>query len=83
MLKLISWKHSFKRLNEENEMTKKKKQALDNLLNTGKISQSTYDLFNNEIDEAITEIERQEKALLEKMNSKMEDRKSTRLNSSH
>jgi hypothetical protein len=73
VLKLISWKHSFKKLNEENEMAKKKKQALDNLLNTGRISQSTYDLFNNEIDEAIAEIERQQKALLEKMNSKMEE----------
>lgn len=70
---MISWKHSFKKLNEENEMAKKKKQALDNLLNTGRISQSTYDLFNNEIDEAIAEIERQQKALLEKMNSKMEE----------
>jgi hypothetical protein len=73
VLKLISWKHSFKKLTEENEMAKKKKQALDNLLNTGRISQSTYDLFNNEIDEAIAEIERQQKTLLEKMNSKMEE----------
>ena len=73
VLKLISWKHSFKKLNEENEMAKKKKQALDNLLNTARISQSTYDLFNNEIDEAIAEIERQQKGLLEKMNSKMEE----------
>lgn len=73
VLKLISWKHSFRKLNEENEMAKKKKQALDNLLNTGRISQSTYDLFNNEIDEGIAEIERQQKGLLEKMNSKMEE----------
>jgi len=73
VLKLISWKHSFRKLNEENEMAKKKKQALDNLLNSGRISQSTYDLFNSEIDEAIAEIERQQKALLEKMNSKMEE----------
>ena len=73
VLKLISWKHSFRKLNEETEMAKKKKQALDNLLNTGRISQSTYDLFNNEIDEAIAEIERQQKGLLEKMNSKMEE----------
>ena len=73
MLKLISWKHSFRKLSEENEMAKKKKQALDNLLNSGRISQSTYDMFSNEINEAIAEIERQEKALLEKMNSKMEE----------
>jgi len=73
VLKLISWKHSFRKLSEENEMAKKKKQALDNLLNSGRISQSTYDMFSNEINEAIAEIERQEKALLEKMNSKMEE----------
>jgi len=73
VLKLISWKHSFRKLNEETEMAKKKKQALDNLLNTGRISQSTYDLFNSEIDEGIAEIERQQKGLLEKMNSKMEE----------
>lgn len=68
--KLISWKQPFERLNEEYEMTEKKKQALDNLLNDGRISQSTYDLFNKKIDEAIAEIERKQKVLLEKMNSK-------------
>jgi hypothetical protein len=71
VLKLISWKHSFKRLNEESEIAKKKRQALDNLLENGRISQSTYELFNEEIDKAISEIERQQKALLEEMNSKM------------
>lgn len=70
MQNLISWKHSFRRLNEEYETAKKKKQALDNLLNNGRISQSTHDLFNMEIAEAIREIEGQQKALLEKMNSK-------------
>ena len=70
VLKLISWEHPFERLNEEYEMTRRKKEALDNLLNAGKISQSTYDLFTQKIDEAIAEIERQQKALLEKMNSK-------------
>jgi S-DNA-T family DNA segregation ATPase FtsK/SpoIIIE len=54
-------------------MAKRKKQALDNLLNTGRISQSTYESFNKEIDEAVVEIERQHRALLEKMNSKTED----------
>jgi hypothetical protein len=71
VLKLISWRHSFEKLAEENEMAKKKKEALNNLLNTGRISQATYDLFDGEINEAVAEIERQQKALLEKMNSKM------------
>jgi len=73
VLKLISWKHSFKRLNEEYEMARKKKQALDNLLSSGRISESTYGLFNKEIDEAIAEIENQQKALLDKMDSKISE----------
>ena len=73
MPELISWKHSFKRLAEEYTLANKKKQALNNLLNTEKISRSTYDVFNDEIDQAILEIEKQQKALLEKMNSKSEE----------
>src|SRR3989304_5066012 len=68
--KLISWKHSYNRLNEEYEIAKKKKQALDNLFEKGKISQSTHDSFNNEIATAITEIEKQQQTLLEKMQQK-------------
>src|SRR3989304_2998330 len=70
-LKLISWKHSFKRLNEEYEIAKKKKQALDNLYTSGRISQSTRDSFNNDIDAAINEIEKQQKDLLAKMELKV------------
>lgn len=54
-------------------MAKKKKQALDTLLDTGRISQSTYDSFSKEMDEAIAEIQRQRSALLEKMSSKMKE----------
>ncbi|RLI11255.1 hypothetical protein DRO25_02285, partial [Candidatus Bathyarchaeota archaeon] len=49
--------------------------ALDSLLSSGRISQSTYDLFNKEIENAIAEIERQQTALLERMNSKVEELK--------
>jgi chromosome segregation ATPase len=52
-------------------MANKKKQALDNLLNSGKISQPTYELVNKEIEETIIEVEKQQEALLAKMNSKM------------
>ena len=72
VLELVWWKHSFDRLSEEYEMAKKKKEALDSLLNTGRISQSTFESFNEEIDQAVVEIERQQRALLEKMNSKTE-----------
>jgi hypothetical protein len=71
VLKLISWKHSFKRLSEEYEVARKKKQALDNLLKKGRISQSTFDVFNREIEDALAEVEKEEKALLEKMAAKV------------
>jgi hypothetical protein len=57
-------------LNQEYELTRKKRQALGNLLDTGKISQSTHSLFTREIDEAVAEIDNQRKALMEKMASK-------------
>ncbi len=44
---------------------------MDNLLSAGRISQSTHDIFNKEIDDAISEIEKQQKALLEKMAAKV------------
>jgi hypothetical protein len=70
---LISWKHSFNRLNEEYEMAKKKKQALDNLFEKGRISLSTHDSFNNELAIAITEIEKQQQDLLQKMQMKTDE----------
>jgi hypothetical protein len=70
---LISWKHSFKRLNEEYEIAKKKKQALDSLFEKGRISQSTHESFSSEIAQGMAEIERQQKDLLEKMKTKMNE----------
>ena len=70
MQELISWKYSFRKLSEEYELAMKKKQALDNLLTTGKISETTHGLFNSEISDALAEIENQKKALVEKMTSK-------------
>jgi hypothetical protein len=72
-LKLISWKYTFKRLNEEYELAKKKKQALDNLFESGKISQSTRDSFTNGINAAIVQIEKQQKELIENMQLKTQE----------
>ena len=68
---LISWKHSFEKIGKDLELARKKKQALDDLFNSGKISQNTYDSINNEITSAITEIEARQKDLAEKMSSKI------------
>ena len=70
---LISWKHSFKRLNEEYEIEKKKKQALDSLFEKGRISQSTHESFSSEIAQGMAEIEKQQRDLLEKMKTKMNE----------
>ncbi len=51
-------------------MAKKKKQALDNLLDKGRISKSTHDSFNSEIAVAMAEIEKQQCALTDKMQHK-------------
>ena len=69
--RMISWKYSFRRLNEEYEIAKKKKQALDSLYETGKISQSTRDSFDGDLTSAIAEIEKQQKELIAKMQGKV------------
>lgn len=53
------------------ELTRKKKQVLDDLLNEGRISQSTYESLNKELTDAITSIEARRKALAEKITSKI------------
>lgn len=68
--KLVSWKCSFEKLNEEYETLMKKRQALSNLFSSGKISQFIYESLDREMDEAVAEVERQKKVLLDKMNAK-------------
>ena len=72
-VEMISWKHSFKRLNEEYEIAQKKKQALDSLFENGKISQATRDSFDSDINAVIMEIEKQQNTLLAKMQEKTQE----------
>ncbi|MBS7616930.1 CdvA-like protein [Candidatus Bathyarchaeota archaeon] len=67
---MMSWKRSFDRLNEEYETVFKKKQALNSLLSSGKISQSTFEAFDRELDEVVAGIEKQKKALLDRISLK-------------
>lgn len=55
------------------ELARKKKQALDKLLEEGKVSQPTYESFNNEVAEAIGEIEAKQNSLVEKMKTKISE----------
>jgi polyhydroxyalkanoate synthesis regulator phasin len=70
---LISWKNSFKEISKDLELTKKKKQALDDLFNEGRISESTYESLNKEVTGTITDIEARRKALAEKVTSKINE----------
>ncbi|MEM2935726.1 MAG: CdvA-like protein [Candidatus Bathyarchaeia archaeon] len=64
---LTSWKASLDRINWELDSVKKGKQALDQLLSTGKISPTTYYSFNGELEDAVKEIEGRQRALMEDM----------------
>ncbi|MEM3579482.1 MAG: CdvA-like protein [Candidatus Bathyarchaeia archaeon] len=70
---MFSWKRSFEKINSEYETVLKKRQALNNLYSSGKISQSTFELFNKEMGEALAEIEKQKNMLLEKMAAKVKE----------
>ncbi|MGB9841877.1 MAG: CdvA-like protein, partial [Candidatus Bathyarchaeales archaeon] len=59
--------------NEEYAIAMKKKQALDNLFKTGKISEATRDSFENDINAVLMEIEKQQKDLSVKMQGKMQE----------
>ena len=65
------WKESFEKINSELELIKQKRNALENLLNSGRISQTTYEYYSKELAELEEEIENRRKALVEKMNAKI------------
>ncbi|UCG36496.1 MAG: CdvA-like protein [Candidatus Bathyarchaeota archaeon] len=70
---MISWKFSLEKINGELELARKKRQALDKLLNEGKVSQPTYESFTSEISNAIAEIEQRQNSLIEKMKAKIDE----------
>ncbi len=71
LIDMVMWKNAFEKLDTELDLTKRKKQALDNLLSAGRISQVTHDCLYKEIDEEVEQIEVRRKALTEKMTDKL------------
>jgi len=61
------WEYSYDMVSKELELTKKKKQALDNLLTDAKISQATHEYLDKELVEAISDLGVYQKSLGEKM----------------
>jgi len=70
---LSLWRYSFELINKELEVTRKKKQALDNLFAERKISQSTYDYLKSELTKAISELENDLKRLKDRMATRAQE----------
>lgn len=70
MFDLISWKYSSEMVCRELELAKKKKQALDDLLAAGRISQSTYGLLEKELNGSIHDLETYQQSLFDKMTAR-------------
>jgi hypothetical protein len=67
------WRYSFELAAQELEVTKKKKQALDSLYASDKISQSTYNCLNTELTNAISEMEGHLKTLKDHVTSRTQE----------
>jgi hypothetical protein len=67
------WKDAFDRVNTELDLANRKKQALDTLLGSGRISQFTYDCICKDLNEEIGQIEIRRKALTDKMTNKLSE----------
>jgi HPt (histidine-containing phosphotransfer) domain-containing protein len=70
---MVIWKDAFEKIDTELDLTNRKKKALDDLLGSGRISQSTYDLLCKDLNEGINQIEIRRKALVEKMTNKLSE----------
>lgn len=67
---MISWKYTFDLVCRELDLTKKKKQVLNDLFATARISQSTHEYIAGELAEVTSELESRQKSLVDKMNAR-------------
>jgi len=70
---LVHWKGSFEKITAELDLIKRKRQALEDLYSTGRISQFVYECLNKGLTEEIEQTEARRKALTEKMTSKLNE----------
>ncbi|RLI00255.1 hypothetical protein DRO28_00250 [Candidatus Bathyarchaeota archaeon] len=70
---MVSWKNTFEILIRERDLVNKKKQALDSLLSSGRISKSTYDYIDEEISGTLKDIEDLTAKVQEKMKARLDD----------
>ncbi|HIE13803.1 TPA: hypothetical protein EYP70_00870 [Candidatus Bathyarchaeota archaeon] len=70
---MSSWKYSFELVLRELDLAKKRKKALDDLYNAGKISRSTYEHIERELTEVMIDLEAHLGSLADKMNARAKD----------
>jgi len=73
VLILVLWKYLFELASKDLEALKKKRQALEDLLLSNKISQQTYEYLNKDLSEALMSTEKYLESLVSKMKSRMDD----------
>jgi len=73
VLVLVLWKYLFKLVSKDLEALKRKKQALEDLLSSNRISRQTYDCLSKEISDAIINTEKYLDSLVSKMKSRVDD----------
>jgi hypothetical protein len=76
---MVTWRDSFERISSELDVSTRKKLALENLNNAGRISQFAYECLNKELTDEIEQIEIKRKALAEKMTSKLNELEEQRM----
>ena len=72
---MSSWKLSYERTNRELELAEKKKQALDDLLAKGRMSQPTYDHLIKNLAENICQLENHLRSLGDKITNRADELK--------
>ncbi len=70
---MVSWQNTYEILVRELELIRKKRQALESLFSSGRISKATYDYINEELGDTWEDVERLRKSFQEKMTARLND----------
>jgi len=76
---LVTWKDSFERINSELDTAERKKHALENLHDAGRVSQFAFECLNKELIDETEQVETRRKALAEKMTQKINELEEQRM----
>lgn len=70
---MSSWKRSFEMATQELDLTRRKKQALDDLLEKRRVSQLTYEHLGKTLTARLLELEAHQRSLADKMNDRADE----------